>query len=51
MTATELLHNNFDRIFIELDDVKREQMLREAYTGRLRLDSPRRSPGRDQGDQ
>lgn len=32
MTATELLHHNFDSIFIELDDVKREQMLRKAYT-------------------
>jgi len=32
MTAAELMHNNFDKIFIELDPVKREVMMRNAYT-------------------
>jgi len=32
MTVAELLHHNFDEIFIELDPVKRESMLRDAYT-------------------
>jgi ketosteroid isomerase-like protein len=32
MTAAELMHNNFDKIFIELDPVKREAMMRNAYT-------------------
>src|ERR1700759_4907845 len=32
MTVPELLHHNFDEIFIELDPVKRESMMREAYT-------------------
>ncbi len=32
MTAAELMHHNFDKIFIELDPVKREAMMRNAYT-------------------
>ena len=32
MTAAELMHHNFDAIFIELDPVKREAMMRNAYT-------------------
>ena len=32
MTAAELMHHNFDVIFIELDPVKREAMMRNAYT-------------------
>jgi hypothetical protein len=32
MTVTELLHHTFDKIFIELDPVKREGMMRNAYT-------------------
>ena len=32
MTAAELMHHNFDEIFIELDPVKREAMMRKAYT-------------------
>ena len=32
MTVAELLHHNFDEIFIELDPVKRESMMRDAYT-------------------
>jgi hypothetical protein len=32
MTVPELLRHNFDEIFIELDPVKRENMMREAYT-------------------
>jgi ketosteroid isomerase-like protein len=32
MTAAELMHHNFDEIFIELDPVKREAMMRNAYT-------------------
>ena len=32
MTAAELMHHNFDEIFIELDPVKREAMMRDAYT-------------------
>jgi hypothetical protein len=32
MTVTELMHQNFDQIFIELDPVKRESMMRKAYT-------------------
>lgn len=32
MTAAELMHQNFDEIFIELDPVKREAMMRNAYT-------------------
>ena len=32
MTAAELLRHNFDEIFIELDPVKRESMMRDAYT-------------------
>ncbi len=32
MTVPELLHHNFDEIFIELDPVKRESMMRDAYT-------------------
>ena len=31
MTAAELMHHNFDEIFIELDPVKREAMMRNAY--------------------
>ena len=32
MTVIELLRHNFDEIFIELDPVKRESMMRDAYT-------------------
>ena len=32
MTVPELLRPNFDEIFIELDPVKRESMMRDAYT-------------------
>src|SRR3954469_22598300 len=32
MTVAELMHHNFDEIFIELDPVKREAMMRNAYT-------------------
>ena len=32
MTVPELLRHNFDEIFIELDEAKREAMMREAYT-------------------
>ena len=32
MTVAELMHHNFDEIFIELDPVKREAMMRKAYT-------------------
>jgi len=32
MTVAELMHHNFDEIFIELDPVKREAMMRDAYT-------------------
>jgi ketosteroid isomerase-like protein len=32
MTVAELLRHNFDEIFIELDPVKRESMMRDAYT-------------------
>jgi ketosteroid isomerase-like protein len=32
MTVPELLRHNFDEIFIELDPVKRESMMRDAYT-------------------
>src|SRR5580704_8972054 len=32
MTAAELMHHNFDEIFIELDPVKREAMMRNTYT-------------------
>ena len=32
MTAAELMRHNFDKIFIELDPVKREAMMRNAYT-------------------
>lgn len=32
MTVAELMRNNFDAIFIELNPVKREAMMREAYT-------------------
>jgi ketosteroid isomerase-like protein len=32
MTVVELLRHNFDEIFIELDPVKRESMMRDAYT-------------------
>src|ERR1700679_1312295 len=32
MTVAELMHQNFDKIFIELDPVKRESMMRDAYT-------------------
>ena len=32
MTAAELMHQNFDKIFIELDPVRREAMMRNAYT-------------------
>jgi hypothetical protein len=32
MTAAELMRHNFDEIFIELDPVKREAMMRNAYT-------------------
>ncbi len=32
MTVPELLRHNFDDIFIELDPVKRESMMRDAYT-------------------
>src|ERR1700722_18997107 len=32
MTAAELMRHNFDEIFIELDPVKREAMMRKAYT-------------------
>ena len=32
MTVAELMHHNFDKIFIELDPVKREAMMRNAYT-------------------
>jgi hypothetical protein len=32
MTVAELMRNNFDKIFIELDPVKREAMMRNAYT-------------------
>src|ERR1700746_1234662 len=31
MTVAELMHHNFDEIFIELDPVKREAMIRNAY--------------------
>src|SRR5258708_12364741 len=31
MTAAELMHHNFDEIFIEIDPVKREAMMRNAY--------------------
>src|SRR5260370_2698548 len=30
MTVAELMHHNFDEIFIELDPVKREAMIRNA---------------------
>jgi hypothetical protein len=30
MTVPELLRHNFDEIFIELDPVKRERMMRDA---------------------
>ena len=32
MTAAELMLNNFDKIFIELDPVKREAMMRKSYS-------------------
>lgn len=32
MTVSELMGHNFNRIFIELDPVKRESMIREVYT-------------------
>jgi hypothetical protein len=32
MTISELMRHNFDRIFIELDPIKREAMMREVYT-------------------
>jgi hypothetical protein len=32
MTVAELMHHNFNDIFIELDPVKREAMMRNAYT-------------------
>ena len=32
MTVPELLRHNFDEIFIELDPVKRERMMRDTYT-------------------
>ena len=32
MRVAELLRHNFDEIFIELDPVKRESMMRDAYT-------------------
>jgi ketosteroid isomerase-like protein len=32
MTVAELMRNNFDAIFIELNPAKREAMMREAYT-------------------
>jgi ketosteroid isomerase-like protein len=32
MTVAELMHHNFDEIFIELDPVKREAMMRNAFT-------------------
>ena len=32
MTVAELMHHNFNEIFIELDPVKREAMIRNAYT-------------------
>ena len=32
MTVAELIRHNFDEIFIELDPVKREGMMRTAYT-------------------
>src|SRR3984957_5165365 len=32
MTAAELMRHNFDEVFIELDPVKREAMMRDAYT-------------------
>ena len=32
MTVAELMRHNFDEIFIELDPVKRESMMRDAYT-------------------
>ena len=32
MTVAELMHYNFDKIFIELDPVKREAMMRNTYT-------------------
>src|SRR6202521_3520587 len=31
MTVAELMHHNFDEIFIELDPVKREAMIHDAY--------------------
>jgi hypothetical protein len=31
MTVAELMHHNFDEIFIELDPVKREAMMRNTY--------------------
>jgi hypothetical protein len=32
MTVAELMHHNLDKIFIELDPVKREAIMRNAYT-------------------
>ena len=32
MTVPELMRHNFDEIFIEFDPVKREAMMRNAYT-------------------
>jgi ketosteroid isomerase-like protein len=32
MTISALMRNNFDQIFIELDTMKREAMMREVYT-------------------
>ena len=32
MTVAELMRHNFDEVFIELDPVKREGMMRAAYT-------------------
>ena len=36
MTVADLMHHNFDEIFIALDPVKREAMMRNAYREDLR---------------
>ena len=46
MTVAELIRHNFDEIFIELDPVKREGMMRTAYTEDCVWIHPGWPPGR-----
>ena len=49
MTVTELMHHNFDEIFIELDPVKREAMMLNSYTEDCVWIHPGWPPGRHCG--